>query len=224
MVSDVVRDFIEKNKGRRGFLEHEVKGLLQEVGIPVPKGISFSKDKAVPLELGFYYPVVAKVFSSKIVSKSDVKGVRLNLENEGELRQAIIELRVIPDAEGFLIEEMAPQGFEVIIGGVMDKQFGPVVMFGLGGISVELFKDVAFALAPLKRNDALWLIKQVKGYRLLEGCRGRPSLHIDSLVNIIITVSEIMATCLIEEIDLNPVVLYPEGAIVLDAKMLSQLT
>ena len=126
----------------------------------------------------------------------------------------------IRDAEGVLIEEMAKPGLEVIVGGVIDRQFGPVVMFGLGGIFVELFKDVAFALAPIKREDASWLVKQVKGYRLLEGYRGMPLVNINTLLGIIVKVSELIATGLIQEIDLNPVSIYPEGAIVLDAKVL----
>jgi len=114
---------------------------------------------------------------------------------------------------------MAPQGVEVIVGGLMDNQFGPVVMFGLGGIFVEVFKDVAFGLAPLKPGDALWLIQQTKGHRLLQGYRGRPPLDIAALIHIIVAVSEIMATGMIKEIDLNPVTLYPQGSLILDAKM-----
>lgn len=114
---------------------------------------------------------------------------------------------------------MAPEGIEVIIGGVIDKQFGAVVMFGLGGVFVELFKDIAFALAPLKEEDALWLIKQVKGYRLIEGYRGKPAVDKGALIKTILTVSEIISSGYVEEIDLNPVALYPNGAMILDAKL-----
>jgi acyl-CoA synthetase (NDP forming) len=107
----------------------------------------------------------------------------------------------------------------VIIGGTVDNQFGPVVMFGLGGIFVELFRDIAFGLAPLTTEDAQWLIRQIKGYRLLEGYRGKPSVDKDHLVRMLISVSEAMASGLVSEIDLNPVALYPDGAIILDAKM-----
>ncbi len=106
------------------------------------------------------------------------------------------------------------------MGGVVDDQFGPVVMFGLGGLFVELFRDVAFALAPVKHEDAFWLVRQVKGYKLLEGYRGRPPVDIDILLEMVVKVSEMIATGLIKEIDLNPVSLYPEGAMVLDAKIL----
>lgn len=216
-----LRDFIEKNRGRTSFLEHEVKGLLREMGFPVPKGIFVDKDTAdlIPPIADIPFPLVAKVSSSKIVSKSEVNGVRTDLKNADELKKAVSELLQIKDAEGVLIEEMAMPGLEVIVGGVIDEQFGPVVMFGVGGIFVELFRDVAFALAPFERGDALWLIRQVKGYRLLEGYRGRRPVDRDALLEMLVDVSRLMATGLIKEIDLNPVSLYPEGAMVLDAKL-----
>lgn len=217
-----LKEFIEKNPGKTTFLEHEVKGLLKEMGFSVPKGIFVDKDMArhIPAIINIPYPLVAKVSSSKIVSKSEVNGVQIGLKNEDELKNAVLELLQIKDAEGVIIEEMAAPGVEVIIGGVIDEQFGPVVMFGLGGFFVELFRDVAFALAPMENKAAHWLIKQIKGYRLLEGYRGMPPVDIYILLKIIVKVSEIIATGLIKEIDLNPVSLYPEGAMVLDAKML----
>lgn len=216
-----LKDFIEKNRGRTSFLEHEVKGLLKEIGFSVPKGKYVEKDRAdqIPAIVDIPYPLVAKVSSTKIVSKTEVNGVRVGLKNDHELREAVSELVYIKDAEGVLIEEMAEPGIEVIVGGVIDDQFGPVVMFGLGGISVELFKDVAFALAPVGKEDALWLVRQVKGYKLLKGYRGRPPVDMNILLEMIVKVSEMISTGVIREIDLNPVVLYPEGAIVLDAKI-----
>jgi acyl-CoA synthetase (NDP forming) len=217
-----IKNFIEKNRGKTSFLEHEVKRLLKEMGFSVPKGIFVDKDMVdrIPAIIDILYPLVAKVSSSKIVSKSEVNGVRVGLKGKNELEKAVSELLKIKDAEGVLIEEMAMPGLEVIVGGVFDKQFGPVVMFGMGGIFVELFRDVAFALAPIESEDALWLVKQVKGYRLLKGYRGKPPVDIDILVKMIVKVSEMIATGLIKELDLNPVSLYPEGAIVLDAKIL----
>ncbi|MDP3110655.1 MAG: acetate--CoA ligase family protein [Thermodesulfovibrionales bacterium] len=229
----MIRDFFEKNKGKRTFLEHEVKGLLKNLGLSVPRGVFIPKE--TPLSaLGSFasgeparggqlsalsYPMAAKVSSSKITSKTDAKGIRLGIKNEDELKNAVNELSGIENAEGVLVEEMVPEGLEVIVGGIIDKQFGPVMMFGLGGVFVELYKDVAFALAPMKEKDALWLIQQIKGYKLIEGYRGKPAVDKDALIKAIIAVSEIMAAGNIEEIDLNPVSLYPKGAIVLDAKM-----
>jgi acyl-CoA synthetase (NDP forming) len=217
-----LKEFLEKSKGKKTFLEHEAKGLLKESGFPVPKGIFVDRDMVdrIPEITDISYPIVAKVSSSKIISKTEVDGVRTGLKNEDELKKAVRELMQIKDAEGVLIEEMAPPGLEVIVGGVIDKQFGPVVMFGLGGILVELFKDVAFALAPVKKDNAQWLVKQVKGYKLLEGYRGKPPVDINILLDMIVSVSESVTTGLIKEIDLNPIYIYPEGAMVLDAKIL----
>ncbi|MDP2168252.1 MAG: acetate--CoA ligase family protein [Thermodesulfovibrionales bacterium] len=214
----MITEFLERHKGKTSFLEHEVKGLLKDMGLSVPNGVFTAKGETLRLPAGLSYPLVAKVSSSKIASKSDVRGVRLGIRNENELETAVRELFEIEDAEGALIEETAPAGVEVIIGGIIDRQFGPVVMFGLGGVFVELSKDVAFALAPLTREDSHWIVRQVKSYRLLEGVRGRPPSDLNALSDIIVAVGEIISTGLIREIDLNPVAVYPRGALILDAK------
>ncbi len=221
-----LEDLIEKKRDRTVFLEHEVKGLLKGMGVPVPEGVFLGRDEiaaglhaAMSSLKTLSYPLIAKVSSAKITSKTDVHGVRAGINNENELVRSIQELSGIEGAEGVLVEEMAPQGVEVIVGGIIDRQFGPVVMFGLGGIFVELFKDVSFGLAPLSEKDALRLIGEVKGYRLLEGFRGRPPVDINALSAVIVKASELTATGLIEEIDLNPVAVYSKGAMVLDAKI-----
>lgn len=214
-----LKDFMTKNRGRTAFLEHEVKGLFKEMGFAVPRGRFFPKGEVIFPLTDLAFPLVAKVSSSKVTSKSNVGGVKIGIKDRDELGRAIHELMLIEAAEGVLVEEMAPQGVEVIVGGVIDNQFGPVVMFGLGGMFVELFRDVAFGLAPLTPGDALWLIQQTKGHSLLEGYRGKPPLDITALIHIIVAVSEIMATGVIKEIDLNPVALYPKGSLILDGKM-----
>jgi hypothetical protein len=217
--AEAVRKLLKRNKGRTVFLEHEVKALFRGMGFDVPRGIFFPVGEAVPDLSGLAYPLVAKVSSSRIASKSNVGGVRTGIRSEDELKSSLRDLSRIGGAEGILVEEMAPQGLEVIIGGVIDIQFGPVVMFGLGGVFVELFRDIAFALAPLTMEDSGWLIRQVKGYRLLEGYRGRPPVDTNHLLRILVSVSEMMASGAVKEIDLNPVALYAGGAEILDAKM-----
>jgi len=204
---------------RKALLEHEVKDILREAGLSVPNGKFIRKGEALEQNPGLKYPLVAKVSSEKITSKSDLHGVRTGLQDEQELRLAFGELMKIENAEGVLVEEMAPPGVEVIIGGVIDRQFGPIMMFGLGGIFTELFRDVSFGLAPLSKDDACWMIGGIKGQRLLEGFRGTHPVDKGALVDILVKASEIMATGLVEEIDLNPVSLYEDGAMVLDAKM-----
>jgi succinyl-CoA synthetase beta subunit len=218
---EVLKEFLGKNKGEKVLVEYKVKALLKELGLPIPKGIVMPRDQAagMPDLSALTYPLVAKISSSKIVSKSDIGGVKVGLRNKDELREAVIELLRFENAEGVYVEEMAPSGLEVIVGGMVDEQFGPVVMLGLGGLLVEFFRDVLFALAPLTMEEALSFIKRFKASKLFEGYRGRPALDLDIVLQIIVVVSELMASCLIAEIDLNPVALYPQGAMILDAKM-----
>jgi len=204
---------------RTTLLEHEAKDILRETGFSVPKGKFIRMGETLPQELGMKYPLAAKVSSEKITSKSDLHGVRIGLQDGPELRHAVGELMRIENAEGVLVEEMAAHGVEVIIGGVIDRQFGPVMMFGLGGMFTELFRDVSFGLAPLSKDDAYWMVSGIKGQRLLEGFRGSPAVDKEALADVLVTASEVMATGYVEEIDLNPVSLYADGAIVLDAKM-----
>ncbi len=207
----------------RSFLEHEVKEFLRGVGLPVPEGRFIPAGTPLPSPLGLRFPLAAKVGSRRIGSKSDVGGVRLGIASPAELEETRTEFARIDGAEGVLVEEMAPPGVEVIVGGTSDPQFGPVVMFGLGGLFVELFRDVAFALAPITRKDALRLADRTRGSRLLHGFRGRPPVDREALARIIRTVADIIASGLVAEVDLNPVALYPDGALVLDAKIKRRL-
>jgi len=218
-IGDKVQDFLQSQEDREVFREHEVKDFLRGFGINTPRGMFIPSGAGIPFTGSLSYPLVTKLVSSGISSKSDVGGVRLGIGNGDELQRAVTELSRMENAEGVLVEEMARPGFEVIVGGISDFTFGPIVMFGLGGFFVELFRDVSFALAPVTREQALWLVGETKGEKVLKGFRGKPPLDIDAIADIIVTVSEVMATGLIRAIDLNPVALYPSGALVLDAKM-----
>lgn len=199
--------------------EQAVKSFLGRSGLPVPRGLFVPPGAAVPDLSSLSFPLVAKVSSSRIRSKSDVGGIRLGLVDMAGASRAVADLMSIEGAEGVILEEQAFSGVEIIVGGIIDPQFGPVVMFGLGGVLVELFQDTAFAPAPMTRADAFRLMERVRGYRLLTGYRGKPPCDLESMARIIVVVSELMAAGLLNEIDLNPVALYPEGAIILDAKM-----
>src|SRR5512135_1037881 len=156
-IKDKIEDFLQSHPDRQVFLEHEVKDLLRGFGISTPRGMFIPRGDVPPAAVSLSYPLVAKLVSSAVSSKSDVGGVRLGIGNGDELWGAVAELSRMEQAEGVLVEEMAPPGFEVIVGGTVDITFGPVVMFGMGGFFVELFRDVAFAMAPGSREQALWL-------------------------------------------------------------------
>lgn len=214
-----IEEFLQSRGDRDLFREHDVKELLRGLGMAVPKGMFVPWGREIQSAAGLSFPLVAKVVSPRITSKSDIGGIRLGIGSEDELRRAVAELSRLEDVEGVLVEEMARPGFEVIVGGIMDNTFGPIVMFGSGGLFVELFRDVSFALAPVDREQAIWLMNETRGEKILKGFRGHPPLDIHALADVIVSVSEVIATGRIRTIDLNPVVLYPSGALVLDAKM-----
>lgn len=218
-------------EGRRKLLEHEALELCAAAGIPVPKYFfARSVDEALEGAGSVGYPVVVKVVSPDIVHKSDVGGVALNVaDREGLVRafNAVVEnvRRKVPGAriEGVLVQEMLRPALEVVVGAVRDAVFGPVIMFGLGGLFVEVLKDVSFRVAPVDPLDAEEMIREVRGYRLLEGYRGLPPRDLRALKELIVKVSELVsAEPRIQELDLNPVMLFEEGggAKVADARVI----
>ncbi|ABQ27068.1 Acyl-CoA synthetase (NDP forming)-like protein [Geotalea uraniireducens Rf4] len=219
MTTEKLRRFLAAHGNSQTFLEQEVKGLLRELGIAVPSGVFIPAGEPVPSPHSLLFPLVAKAALPGVASKNDIGGVRLGIRDAAELSVAVAELEKIPVAAGVLVEEMARPGVEVIVGGAVDPQFGPIVMFGLGGLFVELFRDVAFAMAPLDRRAARRLVEATKGAVVLRGYRGKPPVDMESLLSVVVAVSELIGSGFIEEIDLNPVELYPDGALVVDAKM-----
>jgi len=214
-----LRSFLSARPGRRAFLEPEVKAMLRSLGIESPPALFLPVGTSPPEALGLSFPLVAKVAAEGLAAKSEAGGVRLSITDRAELVTAVADLRSIDGAAGVFVEEQAPPGLEVIVGGVVDPQFGPLVMFGLGGVFVELLRDVSFALAPLDREGALRLIERTRGAELLAAFRGRPPLDREALARVVVTVSALIGSGLLAEIDLNPVVVYPSGVLVLDTKM-----
>ena len=226
MTSVIARARME---GRYVLMEPEAKRLCIEYGIPVPRfELARSVEEAVEHAERIGYPVVLKVVSPQVVHKTDVGGVFLNVSNREEVREAyrkVVEntLSRIPSAEivGVLVEEQAEEGAEVIVGAFRDSQFGPTVMFGLGGVFVEVLDDVSFRVAPVSEADAEEMIREIRGYRILRGYRGRPPADLEAVKEIILKVSR-MATELreIREVDLNPIYVYEEGAVAVDVKII----
>jgi acetyltransferase len=207
--------------------EFECKRILEHCGIPVTReALAASADEAVRLARELGYPVALKVQSGQILHKSDAGGVALDLGSEADLRRAYDEIlrnaqRVAPDAEiqGALIQEMVKGGVEVILGSMKDPVFGPVVMFGLGGIFVEALEDVSFRIAPLSRSDAEDMIEEIKGHRVLRGIRSREPADLDAIVDALLRVSRLVTDHrdAIEELDINPFVVFRRGAKAVDA-------
>jgi acyl-CoA synthetase (NDP forming) len=162
------------------------------------------------------------------VHKSDVGGVRLSLSSPEEVEKAGKELLVAvrhavskAQVDGLLVCKMAPKGVEVIVGMNRDPQFGPILLFGLGGVLVELFRDVSLRHLPLSRDDARSMIREIRGYRVLAGYRGQPAVDEDALATCILKVAEIAERHPeIQELDLNPVLAYPDGIAVVDARVI----
>ncbi len=213
----------------RSLLEPEAYAILAAYDIPVlDYRLATSSEAAGSMagEVGF--PVVMKVVSPDVIHKSDAGGVNLNISDPesasgayDDILKAVAES--VPEAviEGVLIAPMISGGVEVIMGMLRDPQFGPAVMFGLGGIFVEILKDVVFEIAPVERSDAERMIKSIKGYPLLAGARGSQAAHLESLIDIVTGLSRLaLELPEIKEIDLNPVLATPERSFCLDARIL----
>jgi acetyl-CoA synthetase (ADP-forming) len=228
-----VRQVVEqaRTEGRRKLLEHEALKLCELYGLPVPGyGLARSEEEAVELAERVGYPAVLKVVSPDISHKSDVGGVILGVRSAEEVRSSY--RRILENVKarapgsrvyGVLVQRMAKPDLEVIVGGIRDPVFGPVVMFGLGGVFVEVLKDVSFRVAPLSDADVDDMVREVRGYRVLEGFRGSPPRDLDALKKVILGVSRMMVEVgEIAELDLNPVILYPrgEGALIVDARVI----
>ncbi len=217
-----------KREGRRVLTEIESKQLVSEAGINVIEArLARSKKEAILLAKEIGLPVVLKVVSPDVVHKSDSGGVRLGLESAAAVGRAYREImdsvrEKVPQArvQGVSVQKMARPGVEVIMGMSKDAQFGPVLMFGLGGIFVELLKDVSFRIVPLSRQDAREMIEEIKGYPLLQGYRGQEPADVATLENMLLKLSDFVEqTPEVKELDLNPVFAYANGATAVDARV-----
>lgn len=218
-----------RGAGRVLLTEVESKQLLEEAGIPTTAArLAASREQAVSLARAIGFPVVLKVVSEDLPHKSDAGGVQLNLADEQAVGAAhdriMASVRAArPDAriEGVSVQRQAPPGTEVIVGMTRDPQFGPVLMFGLGGVLVEVLKDVAFRVVPLEPRDAREMVREIKGFPLLQGYRGTEPADLAALESLILKVSGFVESHPdIDELDLNPVFAYPDGAVAVDARVI----
>ncbi len=215
-------------EGRSLLNEIEAKQLLGEAGIPVAQTVlATNEEEARTQAKRVGYPVVLKIVSPDIAHKSDVGGVKVGLDDEAEVTEAFAEIidnakAAEPEAAitGVAVQHMAPAGTEVIVGMTTDPQFGPVVMFGLGGIMVEVMKDVTFRVVPIEDRDAEQMIDEIKGVAILEGVRGQAAADKKAIKDAILSISRFVeAHPEVQEIDLNPMMVYADGAVAVDARI-----
>ena len=203
--------------------------MLKEAGVSVVETrLAKSKDEAVAISRELGFPIVLKIASSDVVHKSDAGGVKLGLKTSQQVGKAYDDImksikQKYPQAkiQGVSVQKMARPGVEVIVGMSKDAQFGPVLMFGLGGVLVEILKDVSFRIVPLAKRDAKEMIREIKGYPLLEGYRGSEPVDVANLENLILKVSSFVEQHPeVKELDLNPIFAYKDGAVAVDARVI----
>ncbi|HLZ70209.1 MAG TPA: acetate--CoA ligase family protein [Dehalococcoidia bacterium] len=217
-----------RGEGRTLLNEVESKQLLEAAGISTTRArLATSREEAVSAAQQIGFPVVLKVVSPEIAHKSDVGGVALNLPDAGAVGAAYERIMAAVKAaqpharvQGVAVQTMAKPGTEVIVGMTRDPQFGPVLMFGLGGILVEVLKDVSFRIVPVSERDAGQMIHEIKGFPVLEGVRGQQAADLPALQHLIARVSGFVEQHPeIEELDLNPVFAYADGVLAVDARI-----
>jgi len=227
-VMEIISSAMSNN--RRELSEIDSKQLLEAWGIQVNRtALAKDPEDAVRIGRDIHYPLVIKIASPDILHKSDVNGVKVGISSELELRQAFNEViknarSYKPNAKitGVTIQEYLPPAREIIVGALQDPSFGATVMFGLGGVWVEVLKDISFRLAPLGSEDAMEMIKEIKGYPILAGLRGAPPADIEAIANLIQKVGQLAYEFPeISELDINPIFVFNagKGVIAVDARI-----
>jgi acyl-CoA synthetase (NDP forming) len=234
--TDVDRDRVQgvlnrvKAAGRKFVLEPEAHEIFQAYGFPVAPFVwAHSEDQAVRAAADLGYPVALKIVSPDVIHKFDVGGVKLNLADGDAVKQAYAGIlasvaRMSPGAviQGLLVQKMMPKGRETILGMTRDPHFGPLLMFGLGGTFVEVFRDVNFSLAPISEDWALKMIQGLKGFRTLKSFRGEPPADLAAIVASLERLSQMVLDFTeLKELDINPFMVFDEGqgAAVVDARI-----
>ena len=210
-------------EGRTALLLDEAMQICNLHHIPMPEFyLTLSKDEALEKAKKIGYPVALKIVSAQILHKSDSGGVVLNIRDDEELKVGYEKTMAIPKEKlaGILVEKMMPSAIELIIGGIRDSQFGPAVMFGIGGIFTEVYNDVAFRIAPIGKIDAMDLIQEIAGGKLLESIRGK-TIDTSSIADALLNISHLMTEHEeINQIDLNPVLAYSDSLCAVDARII----
>ena len=222
-IAEVLNNKLNSNK--LVLTEFESKELLQKIGIQVPaQSLTSTKEETLIAAKNIGFPVVLKLMAEDIVHKSDTGAVKLNLKSNDEVGKAFDDLMKIPSQteKKISVQKMADEPItELIIGMTTDAQFGPALMFGIGGILVELLEDVSFRIAPITEYDAKEMIHEIKGFPILDGYRGKPKADINAIVDVLMKISDLVVKHEeIHEMDLNPVFIYEKGLICVDARII----
>ena len=207
--------------GRTGALaENEVKDIMRAYGIPTTQYQVVRTEKDLE-KLTLRFPVALKVCSPAILHKTDVGGVRLNIQNKEALKKSFKEFRKKFPAENLLVDQMEEKGVEIIVGLVQDATFGLSIMCGIGGIFTELYKDVSFRVVPIDSYDARQMIEELAGKKLLEGFRGMKA-NKQLVIDLVLKVSKLGEELIdqVDQMDLNPVFVYEKRICVVDAKLI----
>jgi acyl-CoA synthetase (NDP forming)/GNAT superfamily N-acetyltransferase len=220
-LAEIIHQAVRDN--RSYLMEHESKEILEGIGIATTGYlVARSEDEVLAFCDKIGFPVVLKIVSPDVVHKTDAGGVKLNLMNAADVRKAyrdILETFKYQHIEGVAVQRMAPSGIEAIIGVARDPGFGPVIMFGLGGVFVEVLRDVSFRILPITEKDATEMIEDIRSSDILKGYRGK-AVDLDSLKQLLLKISRLVVeNPEISELDLNPLILYPDGYVTVDARM-----
>ena len=222
-IAEVLKKKIDN--GQNVLTEFESKELLEEIGIKIPaQNLTKTKDETIAAAEKIGFPVVLKLMAEDVVHKSDTGAVKLNIRNKEEAGNAFDDLMKIESQseKQISVQKMADEPItELIIGMTTDAQFGPALMFGIGGILVELLEDVSFRIAPITDYDAKEMIHEIKGFPILDGYRGKPKADIGAIVDTLLKISDLVVKNEeIYEMDLNPVFIYEKGLICVDARII----
>jgi acyl-CoA synthetase (NDP forming) len=222
MLTQEMKDILSASKEAGWVLEPETKRLLSSAGLEVPRFFFTSKiEEAIRFAKEIGYPVVGKVVSPKVIHKSEKNGVEVGIDSERKLRETFHRFSKIEGFAGMLVEETA-SGIELIVGAKNDYQFGPVILFGIGGIWVDIYRDVILRMAPLSQRDIDSMMRCLKARPLLEGYRGSTPVNVKELNKLLMTFSNLVMDLegYMESIDLNPVICSSERCIVADARIM----
>ena len=222
MLKKEIQKIIDQSKSWGWVLEPDAQKIFSLYGFKTPQyDVAVSGDQAVAIARKIGYPVVAKIVSPAIIHKSDVKGVVVGIKDDQTLLQTLARLSKLDGFVGMLIAEMA-KGLELIIGAKNDLQFGPMILLGMGGVGVEIYKDVSLRMAPLKDRDADHMINDLAARKLLSGYRGAEPINMTMLKKTLVNFSKLMMDLedVVESVDLNPVMCTARACTVVDSRIM----